>query len=461
MPLTHFRQLVQLCRMAALLTVITHFSSVLIAAQDSSSETDEFRDLFNGEDLTGWIPVNVAPETFTVQDQMIICSGKPTGVLRSERQYENFILELEWRHMRPGGNAGLFVWSYPLTAVGVPFTRSVEVQILDGLNTDNYTSHGDVFPIHGASFTPDRAHPNGWQRCLPIERRCNPSPEWNHYRVTCRDGTIQLAVNGKVVSGGTATLPRKGYICLESEGGLVHFRNLRIKELPSSRPETKEIAPPAEGFRTLYNGVSLDGWTTANDNQNLWQVNDWKLVCQQHEENDDQQPTPLWTIEEFTDFELICDWRWTGKPQKIERPIILDTGHEQTDRQGIVITKEVMDAGDSGIILRGHDKSQINIWCWPVGSGGVHGYRIDKQVDKETRAAVTPAQQADNAIGEWNRFRIRLKGEHVTVTLNGKRVVDRVPLPDLPRHGPIGLLPASSSIEFANIYIKELTPSGE
>src|SRR5258706_43618 len=84
---------------------------------------------------------------------------------------------------------------------------------------------------------------SGWERCLPSEKRAKPSPEWNHYRVECRDGVLKLAVNGKVVSGGSECKPRKGYLCLESEGSECHFRNLRIKELPSSNPSADEVAP--------------------------------------------------------------------------------------------------------------------------------------------------------------------------------------------------------------------------
>src|SRR5678815_1343825 len=86
----------------------------------------EWQSLFNGRDLSGWVPVNVAPNTFTVRDGIIVSTGKPTGVMRTEKQYENFELELEWKHIVPGGNAGLFVWSYPVTAQGQPFTRALE-----------------------------------------------------------------------------------------------------------------------------------------------------------------------------------------------------------------------------------------------------------------------------------------------------------------------------------------------
>src|SRR5579885_2431389 len=77
---------------------------------------DDFRPLFNGKDLSGWVPVNVAPETFTVRDGMIVSTGKPTVVMLTDRHYENFVVELEWRHLRAGGNAGLFVWSDALPA---------------------------------------------------------------------------------------------------------------------------------------------------------------------------------------------------------------------------------------------------------------------------------------------------------------------------------------------------------
>ena len=161
---------------------------------------------------------------------------------------------------QPGGNAGLFVWSDALPAVGVPFTRSFEVQILDGHETPNYTSHGDVFGIWGATMKPDRPHPAGWMRCLPSEKRAKPSPEWNHYRVSCQDGVLKLAVNGKEVSGASQCVPRAGYICLESEGSECHFRNLRIKELPSTRPSDAERAALDEGLVSLYSGLDLRGW---------------------------------------------------------------------------------------------------------------------------------------------------------------------------------------------------------
>src|SRR5262245_50628638 len=105
------------------------FAALLMFIPRSAIGADEvFTLLFNGRDLTGWVNVNCAPNTFTVRDGMIVSTGVPTGVMRTDRMYENFILELDWKHLRKDGNAGLFIYSDPVTAPGVPFTRAIEVQ---------------------------------------------------------------------------------------------------------------------------------------------------------------------------------------------------------------------------------------------------------------------------------------------------------------------------------------------
>ncbi len=152
------------------------------------------------EKLTRWVNVNCAEgKTFTSvpdEDQrgrwILHCSGKPTGILRSERMFENFIVELDWRHMDDPGNAGFFVWADPLPALGGPFARSIEVQVCNLGNGDWFTSHGDLFPIWGAEMTPDPRFRISGSRSIPLESdfRARPIGEWNHYRIVCLDGTI-------------------------------------------------------------------------------------------------------------------------------------------------------------------------------------------------------------------------------------------------------------------------------
>lgn len=426
-------------------------ASVLFAAEEG------FDPLFNGRDLSGWVNVNCAPETFTARDGMIVSTGKPTGVMRTERMYENFILELEWKHIHKGGNAGLFVYSDVITSPGVPFTRSIEVQIIDGNHPEGlWTGHGDVFSIHGATFVPDRPHPQGWTRCLPSELRANPAGEWNHYRVESRDGKLALAVNGKVVSGGTKCVPRKGYICLESEGSEAHFRNIRIKELPSSNPPANEVAETDRGFNSLYTGLDLRGWKVEAGSEGHWKAKDWILDYDGKSEATDKS---LWSEKDYGDFILIADWRFSRKPEMKKVPIILPNGDYATSDDGTRGMVEVPDAGDSGIYLRGNSKSQVNIWCWPIGSGEVYGYREDKTLPADARAGVTPKLKADKPPGEWNRFVITMRGDRLTVVLNEKTVIDNAQLPGVPSRGPIALQHHGDPIQFANLYIKELNPN--
>src|SRR6185503_21061483 len=111
---------------------VVAFWIALAAMRPTFGAEADWTPLFNGRDLSGWFNVNCAPNTWTVRDGIIVSTGVPTGVMRTERQYENFELELEWKHIKPQGNAGLFVWSDPITSPGVPFARSIEVQVLDG-----------------------------------------------------------------------------------------------------------------------------------------------------------------------------------------------------------------------------------------------------------------------------------------------------------------------------------------
>lgn len=237
------------------------------------AEDGEFTPLFNGKNLDGWVPVNTAESTWSVKEGMLICNGKPTGEIRTPRMYQNFILEVEWRHMKPRGNAGIFVWADDITSRGVPFHRSIEVQVLENAygNTRGYTTHGDIFPIHGAKMTP--VNGRGGSRAFPTENRSRPTPEWNHYRIECRDGSITLAVNGKVVTRGNQCSPSKGYICIESEGGVVHYRNMRILELPDTPVDDQDVAIADRGFRSLYNGVDLNDWQS----EGAWSPQDWVL----------------------------------------------------------------------------------------------------------------------------------------------------------------------------------------
>jgi hypothetical protein len=216
-----------------------------------AEDVPQFRNLFNGKDLTGWVNVNTAKDTWSVRDGLLVCSGHPIGVMRSEKQYENFILHIEWRHMEAGGNSGVFAWSEGTVPEGRRLPKGLEVQMLelewvnlhkdkDGKPRPIAYVHGELFGAGGLETTPD--NPRG-RRSKSIENRCKGKGQWNVYDVVCVDGVVKLSVNGKFVNGVSKTAVKKGYLCLESEGAEIHFRNIRIMELPPGITTAAQTAP--------------------------------------------------------------------------------------------------------------------------------------------------------------------------------------------------------------------------
>lgn len=214
------------------------------------AEEAGFVSLFNGKDLTGWVDVNTSAETWVVKDGLLVCKGLPIGVMRSEKQYENFVLHIEWRHMEAGGNSGVFIWSEGTTPKERPLPKGMEVQMLElewpFLNREKdgsprplgYVS-GELFGANGLEAVPD--NPRG-KRSMSYEMRCEGKGEWNTYDVVAVDGVVKLAINGKFVNGMREATVRKGYLCLESEGAEIHFRNIRILELPGGRATVEQTA---------------------------------------------------------------------------------------------------------------------------------------------------------------------------------------------------------------------------
>lgn len=219
-----------------------------------------------------------------------------------------------------------------------------------------------------------------------------------------------------------------------------------------------------DDWQSLFNGEDLSGWIIPEGDGGHWTVEDGVIdydAMSQAEEKD------LWTEEEFEDFELRIEWRIKETPFVNENAmIILPDGTPKLDENGEIIRIAVPDS-DSGIYVRGSAKAQVNIWTWPVGSGEVWGYRTDPDMSADVVAGVTPSMHADNHIGEWNEFHITMKGDRLTVVLNGHTVIEDAELPDVPDSGPIALqhhghkvdgewASSPSLVQFRNIYIREL-----
>jgi hypothetical protein len=222
---------------------------------------------------------------------------------------------------------------------------------------------------------------------------------------------------------------------------------------------------PPQGFVALFNGRDLSGWEVPHGDGGHWKVADG--VIDYDAQSEARGDKSLWSEREYGDFVLRVDWRLKEAPFINNHvPYILPDGTHARDVMGKELRLSLPDA-DSGILLHGSSHHQINIWCWPIGSGEMYGIRTNSRTDPELRAAVTPRTQADKPVGQWNRFEITVRGDNVAVVLNDKPVIPGAATGDLPRRGRIGLqhhggkrdgkwTGPPSLVQFKNIFLKEL-----
>jgi 3-keto-disaccharide hydrolase len=222
-----------------------------------------------------------------------------------------------------------------------------------------------------------------------------------------------------------------------------------------------------DGFISLFDGSSLSEWKIPEGDNGHWKVVNGAIDYDAKSESTAKNKN-LVSKREFGDFVLKVDWRIKEATyMNKDIPYVLPDGTHARGVDGKELKLTLPDS-DSGIYLRGSSKGQVNIWCWPIGSGEVYGYRMDKSMSPEVRAGVTPRSQADKPVGEWNSFEITMKGDRLTVVLNGKTVIENAELPGMPKRGPLEFqhhggfskdgrpLGPPSVVQFRNIQIKPL-----
>lgn len=406
-----------------------HIAALVCSPSLFAAEELTLRPLFNGTDLSGWLG-----DGYVVEDGAIVCTPKGKNLI-FEETFANYVLDMEFM-LTPGANNGLGI-HYPGT--GDAAHTGMEVQILDSTHP-KYADLKD-YQFHGGLYTLAAAK-QGFLK---------PAGEWNQQRVTVMGPTVKVELNDQIILRANlddlaARHPkhegvkrRSGHIGFLGHGDRVAFRKIHIGELP---PVANEAGVKAAGYSRIFDGKSLQGWKHTPDTINWYTANG----ILKH----DGKPGPvndLWTEKSYKDFTLIFDWRWSGRGPMKSEPIVQADGSEAG-------TAEIEEQ-DSGIYLRGNTKSQVNLWNWTVGSGEVYGYRKDAKMPAEVRAAVTPKTHADRPVGEWNRTMITLAGDRLTVSLNGRVVIDNARLPGIPAEGPIGLQHHGSAIDFANLWILE------
>ncbi len=232
----------------------------------------------------------------------------------------------------------------------------------------------------------------------------------------------------------------------------------RAEAQPEAEPRFPG-GPAGEGWSSMFNGTDLTGWVTPKGDH-TWKVIDGVIDYE-------AKGGSLRTQKEYGDYELHIEWRFkrtAGPPYRAK--LFNPDGTQKKDASGRPMTKEIANA-DSGIFTRGSGKTQVNLWCWPCGSGQLWSCHRDK--DPEIRMGALPKARADRPVGEWNEMQITMKGDRVTVVLNGQTVIDDSRIPGAPPTGPIVLQhhggynekkkqwsPASALVQFRNIWIREM-----
>ena len=185
--------------------------------------------LFNGKNLEGWtfdvIDPEVKPDAiWSVADGVLICKGRPPGVMRTEKEYSNYEITVEWRWPQGGkpGNSGLLVHaSKPRERFIWP--KSLEVQLASS-NAGDFWMIGETVTVADSTQIDRR-----WMKLSASSEK--PPGEWNTMKVRCKNDTITVWVNGVLMNEGTGLTATKGAICLQSEGAEIHFRKVELTSL--------------------------------------------------------------------------------------------------------------------------------------------------------------------------------------------------------------------------------------
>lgn len=414
--------------MKSLIQIIT--LSAIVCGMVSAEQELKMRSLFNGKDLTGW-----KGEGYIIEEGAISCTPKGRNLM-TEETFSNYVLEFDFL-LTPGANNGLGI-HYPGTGDGA--YTGMEIQVLD--NTAEKYKNLKEYQFHGSIYTLAPAKKSGLK----------PVGEWNHQRVTVNGSKVQVILNGEtILEADLDELSKKdpkhegvkrraGHIAWLGHGDKVSYKNIQIADLA---PTVNAAELKSAGFNQIFDGKTLEGWKHEAD------TNNWLPLNGVLKHNGIPKPTKdLWSEKSYDDLTIQFDWRWAGRgPMKMQPTVKSDGSNGE---------KVEVEELDSGLYLRGNVKSQVNLWNWTVGSGEVYGYRMDQKMPAEVRAGVTPKVKADKPLGEWNRMIVSLKGDRLTVNLNGQIVIENAQLPDAPKDGSIGFQNHGSAIDFANVWIKEL-----
>ena len=203
-------------------------ATTILLALLTISCTQQSKKIFNGKDLNNWnfvVENNAVPvdEVYGVKDGMIVIKGEPLGYMYTKEKYSNFTLELEYRWANEASNSGVF---FLIEEPTNPFPNGIECQLMAG-------KAGDLVLLGGSDLNEYTLPEGVTQRpAFPVIEKKEastekPTGEWNKVKITVEDGAFQVFINGTLQNSATSKV-KEGHIGLQSEGGEILFRNLRL-----------------------------------------------------------------------------------------------------------------------------------------------------------------------------------------------------------------------------------------
>ncbi len=414
-------------------------------AQEDNKPPEGFTALFNGKDLSGWhgeqtmSPAKLAAMTeeeraeklkawqedaeqhWSVEDGVLVNDGK--GVyLSTDKQLSDIELWVDYLQV-PGGDSGIYLRGTP------------QVQIWDpNVNARNSVGSGGLFN--------NQKNPS-----QPLVRADNPIGEWNRFRILQVGSRTSVWLNGKHVVDHTIhenywdrsrPLFPAGPVQLQTHGGVLKLRNIFVREIPADEANALLASKGDEGFQSLFDGETLNGWSGAVDN---YEVKDGAIMCKPGKGG------VLHTVDDYEDFVVRLE---------IKLP----------------------EGGNNGLAIRypgEGDTAYVGMCELQVLDNESPKYaKLDPRQYHGSAYGMVPAHRGyQRPVGEWNFQEVTVKGSTIKVELNGYEILDtdlskvtefmaNHPHPGKDRtKGSFGFAGHSDPVQFRNVRIKKLTPPAE
>ena len=324
----------------------TCFALLVLFSTSAFGQTENWKSLFNGKDLTGWKPV-AGKATFEVKDGIIegtAVFGTGNTFLVTEEEYTDFILEMDLMISHISSNSGIMArGQYD------PNARKGQGLVF------GYQIEADPSPRAWSGGIYDEAR-RGWFFPLdlnPVAKSAFKLGEWNRYRIEAIGNTLKTWVNGQEVAYFMDDMDAKGFIGLqvhsigkkEDEGRKTYFKNVRIQTenltpLPFKSPVfvvstlKNELSPEekAQGWKLLFDGKTNQGWVGAYKNtfpEKGWTITDGILKIEKSDGSESTNFGDIVTTEEFTAFDLAFDFNITeGANSGVKYFVTLSEGNK-------------------------------------------------------------------------------------------------------------------------------------